>query len=294
MSPGQNCNVWSGRQSILTRFHGPSPRVEKVNIMTTASEGIDESGCETIPNRIFVGGIAFRTTELELKMYFQTFGAVRDSTIITDQKGLSKGYGFITFECQEDASRVQEQGTVYLKGKKLNIGPAIRKQSTTSRTRKRSVDRSSDDDSFESPQPSAASSPPSAPVAPVDLSQFSHKTVTPMCTLCCTCPAGLAYAAPPAPTHSHCSHPPGFVPVASTPTNAWYYPAPTQQFCQAPLMQQSLMQQSQCRPYVGQTNNASSTYYYYNGGALLSPDHRLVFPTPTSARCMRMPRLPPQ
>ena len=66
-------------------------------------------------------------------------------------------YGFITFECQEDASRVQEQverarvsllldpsfsrekkggasnspiiqGTVYLKGKKLNIGPAIRKQ----------------------------------------------------------------------------------------------------------------------------------------------------------------------
>ena len=32
---------------------------------TTASEGIDESGCETIPNRIFVGGIAFRVSARE-------------------------------------------------------------------------------------------------------------------------------------------------------------------------------------------------------------------------------------
>ncbi|XP_065832309.1 protein boule-like [Oscarella lobularis] len=206
---------------------------------TTASEGIDENGCEMFPNRIFVGGIAFSTTELELKTYFQTFGAVRDWRIITDRRGVSKGYGFITFECQEDASRVKEQGTLYFNEKKLNIGPAIRKKhggqfhKPASTTRKRSVDRSSDGGSFE-PQSSAATSPPSAEVAPVkhvDLSQFSHETVTPMCT----CPAGLAYAAPP-----------GFVPVATTPTNASYYqhgetsnspqlvyyPAPTQQFCQ--------------------------------------------------------------
>ena len=37
-----------------------------------------------------------------------------------------------------------------------------------------------------------------------------------------TCPAAIVYAAPSAPTH--CSAPPpGFVPVATTPTNAWYY-----------------------------------------------------------------------
>jgi RNA recognition motif-containing protein len=62
-----------------------------------------------IPNRIFVGGIAFNTTELELKNFFQTFGIVKDTKIITDRSGVSKGYGFITFDNQEDATRVQEQ-----------------------------------------------------------------------------------------------------------------------------------------------------------------------------------------
>jgi hypothetical protein len=81
-----------------------------------------------IPNRIFVGGIAFNTTELELKNFFQTFGIVKDTKIITDRSGVSKGYGFITFDNQEDATRVQEQGCVYFREKKLNIGPAIRKQ----------------------------------------------------------------------------------------------------------------------------------------------------------------------
>ncbi|XP_062517790.1 protein boule-like isoform X2 [Corticium candelabrum] len=81
-----------------------------------------------IPSRIFVGGIAFDTTELELKNYFQMYGNVKDSKIITDRQGVSKGYGFITFDSQEDATRVQEQGCVYFREKKLNIGPAIRKQ----------------------------------------------------------------------------------------------------------------------------------------------------------------------
>ena len=32
---------------------------------TTASEGIDENGCEMFPNRIFVGGIAFSVSARE-------------------------------------------------------------------------------------------------------------------------------------------------------------------------------------------------------------------------------------
>ncbi|XP_021373538.1 protein boule-like isoform X3 [Mizuhopecten yessoensis] len=89
-----------------------------------------------IPNRIFVGGIAANTTEAELKQFFQAYGAVKDSKIIADRAGVSKGYGFITFENQEDAERIikKEADNLVFKDRKLNIGPAIRKQQVLQRS----------------------------------------------------------------------------------------------------------------------------------------------------------------
>ncbi|KAK2562164.1 Protein boule-like [Acropora cervicornis] len=59
-----------------------------------------------IPYRIFVGGIAFNTTKDELQEFFSRYGAVRDSKIIRDPQGLSRGYGFVTFYREEDAKKV--------------------------------------------------------------------------------------------------------------------------------------------------------------------------------------------
>jgi len=83
-----------------------------------------------IPSRIFVGGIAANTTDAELKQFFSAFGAVKDTKIITDRAGVSKGYGFVTFESQEDADRIikKEAENLIFKDRKLNIGPAVRKQ----------------------------------------------------------------------------------------------------------------------------------------------------------------------
>ncbi|BFY99080.1 hypothetical protein BsWGS_02110 [Bradybaena similaris] len=83
-----------------------------------------------IPSRIFVGGIAANTTDAELKQYFSAFGAVKDTKIITDRAGVSKGYGFVTFENQEDADMIikKEADNLIFKDRKLNIGPAVRKQ----------------------------------------------------------------------------------------------------------------------------------------------------------------------
>jgi len=88
-----------------------------------------------IPNRIFVGGIANDTTESELKHFFSAFGAVKDCKIILDRAGLSKSYGFVTFESQEDAEKVLKRmsDTLMLRDRKLNIGPAVRKQQMSSR-----------------------------------------------------------------------------------------------------------------------------------------------------------------
>ncbi|ODM87757.1 Protein boule [Orchesella cincta] len=59
-----------------------------------------------IPNRIFVGGISCQTTEDELMQLFSKFGAVRGTKIILDRAGVSKGYGFVTFETEEEAKRL--------------------------------------------------------------------------------------------------------------------------------------------------------------------------------------------
>ncbi|XP_070244851.1 protein boule-like isoform X10 [Bos mutus] len=82
-----------------------------------------------IPNRIFVGGIDFKTNENDLRKFFSQYGSVKEVKIVNDRAGVSKGYGFVTFETQEDAQKIlQEAEKLNYKDKKLNIGPAIRKQ----------------------------------------------------------------------------------------------------------------------------------------------------------------------
>ncbi|NXW26645.1 BOLL protein, partial [Phaetusa simplex] len=81
------------------------------------------------PNRIFVGGIDFKTNESDLRKFFAQYGSVKEVKIVNDRAGVSKGYGFVTFETQEDAQKIlQEAKKINYKDKKLNIGPAIRKQ----------------------------------------------------------------------------------------------------------------------------------------------------------------------
>ncbi|NWR70659.1 BOLL protein, partial [Centropus unirufus] len=81
------------------------------------------------PNCIFVGGIDFKTDESDLRKFFTQYGSVKEVKIVNDRTGVSKGYGFITFETQEDAQKIlQETKKLNYKDMKLSIGPAIRKQ----------------------------------------------------------------------------------------------------------------------------------------------------------------------
>lgn len=82
-----------------------------------------------IPNRIFVGGISGDTTESELTRLFSAYGQVKSTKIIVDRAGVSKGYGFVTFETEQEAQRLQNDAEcVILRDRKLNIAPAIKKQ----------------------------------------------------------------------------------------------------------------------------------------------------------------------
>ncbi|XP_076292858.1 uncharacterized protein LOC143215035 [Lasioglossum baleicum] len=82
-----------------------------------------------VPNRIFVGGISANTSPEELTQLFSSYGNVKATKIIADRAGVSKGYGFVTFETEEEAKRLQrEPDCIVLRERKLNIAPAIKKQ----------------------------------------------------------------------------------------------------------------------------------------------------------------------
>lgn len=82
-----------------------------------------------VPNRVFVGGISASTTEQDLLELFSQYGMVKATKIISDRAGVSKGYGFVTFETEEEARRLTQEGdNIMLKDRKLNIAPAIKKQ----------------------------------------------------------------------------------------------------------------------------------------------------------------------
>ena len=85
-----------------------------------------------IGKRIFVKGFSPETTENELRVYFEEFGAVKESKVVRDRNGFSKGYAFITFESQEIADEVRDHECLEFRGKSLSIGKAVRRKSKRS------------------------------------------------------------------------------------------------------------------------------------------------------------------
>lgn len=53
------------------------------------------------------------TTESELCRVFSAYGNVKSTKIIVDRAGISKGYGFVTFETEQEAQRLQNEVIIY-------------------------------------------------------------------------------------------------------------------------------------------------------------------------------------
>ncbi|XP_065561798.1 uncharacterized protein LOC136028101 isoform X2 [Artemia franciscana] len=82
-----------------------------------------------VPNRIFIGGLPSQTNEDELARLFSQWGHVRQVKIIVDRANISKGYGFVTYETDEEALLALNETTDFVyQDRKLNVAPAIKKQ----------------------------------------------------------------------------------------------------------------------------------------------------------------------
>lgn len=80
--------------------------------------------------RLFVGSIAWGTTDQTLKKHFEQAGAVESANVIMDKmSGRSKGFGFVEMASdQEAADAVAKLNGSDLDGRKIVVSEARPKQ----------------------------------------------------------------------------------------------------------------------------------------------------------------------
>ena len=72
--------------------------------------GTQVPGTGVLMNRkLFVGGLPWATNDEGLKKAFEEFGTIEEANVVFERgSGRSRGFGFVTFENEEDAKTAQE------------------------------------------------------------------------------------------------------------------------------------------------------------------------------------------
>lgn len=94
--------------------------------MQQQTQNQQSQGAQNPHNSIYVGNIAWRTTEQEIGDTFANFGYVNSVKIITDKEtGRSKGFGFVEFADRQIIQNVIQQMNGYtLNGRQLRVNQA--------------------------------------------------------------------------------------------------------------------------------------------------------------------------
>jgi RNA recognition motif-containing protein len=77
--------------------------------------------------KLFIGGLAWSTTDAGLREAFERFGDVTEAKVITDRDtGRSRGFGFVTFasDDQADQAKTELDGTE-LDGRTIRVDHAM-------------------------------------------------------------------------------------------------------------------------------------------------------------------------
>lgn len=85
--------------------------------------------------KLYVGNLAFNTTEQDLRTEFGQHGQVNSASIITDREtGNSRGFGFVELETRESATAaIQALNGKEVGGRALNVNEAKPKEMRVSR-----------------------------------------------------------------------------------------------------------------------------------------------------------------
>lgn len=79
----------------------------KVDVKKAVPRDKAPAPTRTESKKIFVGGLSAEVTDVVFNEYFSQFGSVKDAVVMVDRTtGRSRGFGFVTFECDADVDKV--------------------------------------------------------------------------------------------------------------------------------------------------------------------------------------------
>lgn len=75
---------------------------------------------------LFVGSLAYATTDDSLKAFFETIGEVESARVATDREsGRSRGFGFVTYKDEANNQKaIDELNSKELDGRAINVSLA--------------------------------------------------------------------------------------------------------------------------------------------------------------------------
>lgn len=76
--------------------------------------------------KLFVGGLAWATTDESLRAFFSQAGTVVSAVVITDKfnNNRSKGFGFVEMSTEEEAQKAVALSGQTLDDRAINVSPA--------------------------------------------------------------------------------------------------------------------------------------------------------------------------
>merc|ERR1719281_1124745 len=101
-----------------TNPDGQRPEKNRPNVDSNANE----EQCH--PRKVFVGGLAHKTTTQHLRDHFGRFGSIVDAVVLRWPDGRSRGFGYVTFADSVAAASVLKE-THSLSGREVDVKRAV-------------------------------------------------------------------------------------------------------------------------------------------------------------------------
>ncbi|CAG8543137.1 2992_t:CDS:2, partial [Acaulospora colombiana] len=97
-----------------------SLHIDESDLGTSSRHGVSSK------TRIFIGDLSWKLTEKQLKTEFDQFGTVNEVLVVKDRNsGLSKGYGFVSFEEKHAASdAIKVMNGQHIEGRPIRVEAA--------------------------------------------------------------------------------------------------------------------------------------------------------------------------
>lgn len=102
-------------------------QAEKNRMGQAANTMNNVTGGKSGPMKLYVGSLHYNITEEMLRGIFEPFGKIDEIKLIKESgTGRSQGYGFVTYQSQEDAKKALEQLNGFeLAGRPMKVTPSI-------------------------------------------------------------------------------------------------------------------------------------------------------------------------